>query len=150
MDAGVMTCAAAAPRRASARGSLGLAAGGSIEQKVYPDAYGADVWDEAEARRCFVHIVNSDLYREITGEQPPPSPVTAREYARHGLPWFALYDEAAPSLAAQHALSELKSVKQLDEQRSTCPLQDDQPVNVGPVKKLWSKLTAGAVRDGDW
>jgi hypothetical protein len=146
----VAPCAAAAPRRARASGSLGLAAGGSIEQKVYPDPYGSDVWDEAGARRCFVHIVNSELYREITGEPPPPSPVTAREYARRGLPWFELYDECAPSLPAGDTLSKLASVKELDEQRSSLPLQDDEPVHVGPVKKLWHKLTSGGVRDGEW
>jgi hypothetical protein len=148
--ASMAPCAAAAPARTRASGSLGLAAGGSIEQKVYPDPYGSDVWDETGALRCFVHIVNSELYREITGEAPPPSPVTARAYARRGLPWFALYDERAPSLSAQHTLSELASVKELDEQRSSLPLQDDDPVNAGPVKKLWRKLTAGGVRDGEW
>ena len=145
-----MAPSAAAPGRARAAGSLGLAAGGSIQQKVYPDPYGSDVWDEDGALRCFVHIVNSELYREITGEAPPPSPVTAREYARRGLPWFELYDECRASLPAESALSTVKSVKAVDEQRSTAPLQDDDPVRVGPVTKLWRKLTAGGVRDGDW
>ena len=36
------------------------------------------------ASRVFVHIVNSELWRDITGEAPPPTPVTARSYSERG------------------------------------------------------------------
>ncbi len=32
-------------------------------------------------------------WREITGEEPPPTPVSARTYSEHGFPWFSLYVE---------------------------------------------------------
>jgi hypothetical protein len=31
-------------------------------------------------------------YREITGEEPPSTPISAKLYAQHGYPWFDLYD----------------------------------------------------------
>jgi hypothetical protein len=132
-------------------GAMGLAAGGRMKQKIYPDPHGLGTWDPENTGRVFVHIVNSELWREITGEAPPRSPVTAREYARHDLPWFDLYDEQAPTLDPGDPLTRVKSVKDKDAEHSDRPLQDDEPVQVGPVNKLWTKLASQArVRDGDW
>ena len=130
-------------------GAMGLGAGGKMKQKIYSDPHGLATWDEQQSGRLFVHIVNSELWREITGEAPPESPVTAREYANHDLPWFDLYDEGAPTLSSQSTLDQVRSIKQMDQQQCTLPLQDDEPVKVGPVKKLWNHL-AGGLRDGDW
>jgi len=150
-------CTLAAPMLAcgaarSPSGQMGLAAGGCMDQKIYPDMYGLDTWDQAAGARVFVHLVNSELWRQITGEAPPPTPVTARSYAEAGLPWFDLYDESAPTLAPTSKLAGVKSIKQLDQTKSTLPLQDDAPVAVKQVKKLWWKHHPGAVivDDGDW
>src|SRR5262249_42022478 len=56
-------------------GEMGLGAGGTMVQKIYPDPHGLATWDETNYGRVFVHIVNSRLWREITGEDPPPTPV---------------------------------------------------------------------------
>jgi hypothetical protein len=140
---------AAHSRRRS--GAMGLAAGGRMKQKVYPDPHGIETWDEEHTGRVFVQIVNSELWREITGEPPPPTPVTSREYARHGLPWFDLYDEQLATVDPAESLAGVKSVKELDAAKSTLPLQDDEPVEPEPVKSLMVKL-AGVlgVRDGKW
>lgn len=138
-----MACAAPAP---SGAGQMGLAAGGRMKQKIYPDAHGLDTWDPNVCGRVFVHIVNSALWREITGEEPPSTPVTARSYAQHGLPWFDLYDEHLPAVSHASPLKTVKSVKQVDGEKSTLPLQDDASVEPSIVKKIW----AGLVRDGDW
>ncbi len=139
-----------APGRSSA-GSMGLGAGGRMKQKIYPDAHGIDTWNTAERSRVYVHIVNSELWREITGEAPPTTPVTAREYEKHGLPWFDLYDEAAGTLPGTDTLKDVQSIKELDAEKSSLPLQDDDSVEPGSVKKLWHKaLGAFGVRDGDW
>lgn len=143
---------AAAPAMRCASGQMGLAAGGRMDQKIYPDSYGVPTWDQGAGARVFVHLVNSELWREITGEAPPPSPVTARSYAEAGLPWFDLYDEAAATIAPTSTLAGVKSVKQIDQAKSTLPLQDDAPVAVKQVKKLWWKHHPGAVivDDGEW
>ena len=142
-------CAAAPPApaaRASAAGAMGLGAGGRMKQKIYPDSHGIDTWDQSHSGRVFVHIVNSEMWRDITGEPPPPSPVSARTYAQHGLPWFALYDEQLPTLAPAQTLAAVKSIKDIDAGKSTLPLQDDAPVTPGPVHVL----PLDAVHDGDW
>ena len=140
--------ACAAPSAAPG-GAMGLGAGGRMEQKIYPDPHGIDTWSRSETSRVFVHIVNTELWREITGERPPETPVTAKEYARHGLPWFSLYDESAPAHSGTKTLRKVKSIRELDGERSDRPLQDDEPVEPGPVKKLWMQVVGG-VRDGKW
>ena len=140
-----------ARRSRSSAGSMGLAAGGRMTQKIYPDPYGLEAWDLSVRSRVFVHIVNSELWREITGEEAPATPVTAKSYASAGLPWFALYDEAAPTLEPTAVLAGVKSVNALDAEKSTSPLQDDGSVQPGPVKGLWHKLAdALSVDDGKW
>jgi hypothetical protein len=130
-------------------GQMGLAAGGRMEQKVYPDPYGIDAWDEDATARIFVHIVNSELWREITGERPPETPVTAKEYRKHGLPWFALYDEGMPTLDGQSTLKRVKSVAAMDEEKFDASLMDDTDTDPSVVKKLYL-LAKHLVRDGQW
>jgi hypothetical protein len=139
---------ASAPRRSA--GALGLAAGGRMRQKLYPDPYGLATWDPTQTARVFVHLVSSERWRELTGEAPPPTPVTAREYARHGLPWFDRYDEHQATLAPTPTLAAVKSVATLDAEHATAPLQDDAPVPIGPVQVLPCPLPPDAVRDGTW
>jgi hypothetical protein len=144
-----MACAPAAPMRARAAGAMGLAAGGRMKQSIYADPYGSDAWDETPASRCFVHLVSSELWREITGEPPPSTPITPREYQRAGLPWFELYAEQAPALDGSSILAHVKSVKELDAEKSSLPLQDDSPLEPAPVKTIWHHVTS-FVRDGNW
>jgi hypothetical protein len=147
----------ASPYRTAARAcagagaAMGLSAGGRMKQSIYPDPHGIDTWDEGRTSRVFVHIVNSTMWREITGEEPPASPITARDYAAHHLPWFEVYDEGLGALDATSKLAGVKSVKEIDAEKSTLPLQDDESVNGGPIKKLWGTLASIAgVRDGKW
>lgn len=109
---------------------MGLAAGGKMRQKIYRDEYGVDTWDATRAGRVFVHIVNSLDYREITGREPPPTPISARTYAELGLPWFDLYDEAIPDVEPAEALANVKSVKAVDAEKGFGSQQDDAPVDV--------------------
>lgn len=132
-------------------GAMGLAAGGRMCQSIYPDPHSLEIWDPKNTSRSFVHIVNSDLWREITGEAAPPTPVTAREYERAGLPWFELYDEHRGTLKGSAALRRVKSVKEKDLEKSTHPLQQDGSVAVPVVVKLGTKGASSVdIRDGDW
>jgi hypothetical protein len=91
--------------------ALGLAAGGTIEQKVYPDPYGVRTWDGSSSTQISIALVNSEDFISISGEAPPPSPISAQDYNRLGFPWFKLYDD---ELATVKASSVLKKVKTLE------------------------------------
>lgn len=93
---------------------MGLAAGGKIKQKIYPDPYGIDTWDQDSRETVFVHLVNSGQYKAITNEEPPPTPIDAKTYTEYGLPWFDLYDEAKGDVSASEKLAQVKSVTERD------------------------------------
>lgn len=138
---------------APASGSeMGLAAGGKMKQKIYPDSYGIDTWDETNFGRVYVHIVNSMMYREITGKEPPQTPVTAKTYTQLGFPWFDLYDEHKSDVAASEILSQVKSVKEMDGEKGFAAQQDDTSVKIPneQVKQLKLKSDPNQVRDGNW
>ncbi len=102
--------AAAAPAAEAAGAEMGLAAGGRMRQKIYPDPHGIDTWDPDHRGRVFVHIVNSQLWTQITGEPLPSTPVSAETYLEAGLPWFDLYDDGLGDVEAPDALRNVQSV----------------------------------------
>ena len=101
------------PESAASPG-MGLAAGGRMTQKIYPDPYGLDTWDQASGVSVHIHIVNSEQYEAITGELPPPTPIDARTYTERGFPWFELYDETRADLAAAERLRGVRSTGEID------------------------------------
>ncbi|HEY7545931.1 MAG TPA: hypothetical protein VID27_13650, partial [Blastocatellia bacterium] len=135
---------------APAGAEMGLAAGGRMEQKIYPDPHGIDTWDDNNYGRVYVHIVNSLAYREITGLEPPLTPVTAKTYSEYGLPWFDLYDEKMGDIKAPDAFKQIKSVKEMDKEKGFAPQQDDDTVNVPEDKIITYKIDKTEVEDGNW
>ncbi len=95
-------------------GEMGIAGGGAIEQRVYPDPYGLDSWDAGNFHDIRILILSSEVFRSVIGQQPPPSPITAADYERAGLPWFRLEDEELGDLGATEKLQHLKTVNRRD------------------------------------
>jgi len=118
-------------------GELGLGAGGKMKQKIYPDPHGVDTWDTNNYGSVFVHLVNSEQYRDLTGLEPPPTPISAQTYTENGLPWFDLYDEALGDLAVPEGLTQIESIKQLDKKKEIRD-QDDPSIDIdsSQIKKL--------------
>lgn len=110
--------------------SMGLAAGGRMRQKIYPDPHGIETWDEKNFGRVFVHILNSEMFREVTGQAPPPSPVSAETYTAYGLPWFDLYDGDMGDIGSPGELQKVKSVEKLDLEKENEPVQVFEYLNI--------------------
>lgn len=111
---------------------LGVAAGGTARQRIYPDPYGLETWDQEAFGVAFLWLVNSRQYQVITGEPGPPTPITARTYTEHGLPWFQLYDEDRGDLAPAGRLGRVQSLREREAGRGAGPDPDDEPVAVDP------------------
>jgi hypothetical protein len=122
----------------AASGEMGLGAGGRIRQKIYPDPYGVEVWDPENRGQVFVHIVNSEQYRKLTGLEPPPTPVSVQTYVEHGLPWFDLYDEAEGDVAPPEQLTSVKTIEEKDAETGVEAEQGVASVDVNEtdIKKL--------------
>jgi hypothetical protein len=135
-DMGVLRSIAFGAGQTTKESEMGLAAGGKMRQKIYPDPHGLEVWDSENRGSALIHIVNSLTYREITGKKPPPSPISAKTYTEHGLPWFDLYDETMKDVEAPEKLKRVKSVGAVDEEKGA-PSQEELELDVpeGQVKK---------------
>lgn len=134
---------------ASIDAPMGLGAGGKMKQDIYPDSYGIDTWDKESTGRVFVHIANSMAWRDITGEEPPPTPTSASLYTEYGLPWFDLYDDGKGDIARSKELTKVKTVKEIDDDKGFGNQQDDSSVAVpqGQVKTIKDETL---VNDGAW
>ena len=111
-------------------GAMGLGAGGQIRQKVYLDSYGLDAWDLQNFGSVWVHILNSEQYRAVTGLEPPPTPIDAHTYTQYGFPWFQLYDEDLRNVPAAERLARVKSLRERQAQRGETASTVDRPVEV--------------------
>jgi hypothetical protein len=119
----------AAPKVSSAPQSMGLGAGGEMKQKIYPDSYGIDVWDQDNYGHVAINIVNSAQFLELTGIQPPPTPVDTKAYTNYGLPWFDLYDEFKGDVSPSEHLTTVKTIAEIDAQKGETAI-DNGSVNV--------------------
>lgn len=115
---------------------MGLAPGGLMRQEIYEDEHGIDVWDTSICARCFVHIVNSVDFFQITGCEPPGKPQTAQDYTNAGLPWFKLYGGDRKALEGAKKLAGLDSVASVKLKKGEGFLSDNDPVTPKVVKKL--------------
>lgn len=78
----------------------------------------------------WVHILNSEQYRAVTGLEPPPTPIDARTYTQYGFPWFQLYDEELRDVPAAERLARVKSLRERQAERGNTAGAVDQPVEV--------------------
>jgi hypothetical protein len=126
---------------------MGLAPGGRMKQEIFDDFYKMTDWDNGNNSRCFVHIANSMTWRQITDEEPPTTPCTAGEYARHGLPWFMWYDDKTATLDGSKELAGMKSVATLGKKKKEVPLPENQSITSMPVIPLGPGLKKKKVRE---
>jgi hypothetical protein len=119
--------------------SMGLGGGGTIRQRTYEDPYGADAWDPASAVRVRIALLNAEQWKQATGEPPPPSPVSAEDYARAGLPWFDLYDDDRSDVAPAAELAALPATGSDEPDRDPADL---------PVRRLVPPAGKGTPIEG--
>ena len=115
---------------------MGLAPGGRMRQEIYDDPYGLDAWDQRHASRCFVTIANSEQWMAMTGEKPPTTPPTAKQYADAGLPWFDYYDGDATAVEGAEKFADLASVAEIGVKKGEAPLPENESLIETRVVRL--------------
>jgi hypothetical protein len=81
------------PPLLSAAKKMGLTRGGNQSREILADEYGVDTWDPDVFGVIKVYLIDTLAFHKITGNDPPPTPVTPRIYADYGLPWLDRYNE---------------------------------------------------------
>ncbi len=92
--------------------AIGIAAGGYICQTIVADTHIPNIWQPDCSTIFNVQIVNSEHFRNITGQLPPSTPITAEAYAAHGYPYYKIFNEKPSSV--QGAFKGIKSVNEKD------------------------------------
>lgn len=64
--------------------TMGIGPGGSITQKIHADTSDPRIWDVANSKILYVHLVNSEEFEAITGLPPPKPPNPRNEVTRPG------------------------------------------------------------------
>ena len=108
--------------------SMGLGAGGTMRQEIFKDPPHFSDWDLSLSNRCFVHLCNSLMWRQVTGSNPPHPPFTAKEYSRAGVPWFDYYRDDLSALSGSKVLDKVKSVFAFGQAKEEKPLPDNSPI----------------------
>lgn len=93
---------------------MALAAGGLIKQNVVEDPICSDRWEDVAPLHLNVQILNSEIFRKVTKEEPPSTPLSAASYAEAGLPFFKLYEEPSKVFGS---FKTIKSVAGLDQEK---------------------------------
>lgn len=137
-----------AKRRAAAAPDMALGMGGSMKQDVYQDRRPLDDWDTAHAGRCFVHLANAMVWRQVTGAEPPTVPPTAKEYTQAGLPWFDYYAADLRPVEGSGILRALRSIAGLAAGKGDNPLPENESVVPRPVVPIHAPRSGDKVREG--
>jgi len=129
------------------RATMGFSPGGRMFQEIYRDPFKFSDWDVEHSSRCFTHLTNSLVWRDITGEDPPTVPLTAKEYTRRGLPWFEYYGESSQALGGSKTLAGVKTVSEMGAQKGDVPLPENETVSPKNVWRIGGNLKRGQVRE---
>ena len=126
---------------------MGLGMGGRMKQQIYEDPHKIDEWDLETSSRCFVHLCNALVWREITEYSPPQTPVTALEYERAGLPWFDYYRDDLAVLEGSKILAGLKSVVKLSKEKGDMAVIGNNSVEIETLEYCGPKRRPQIVRE---
>ncbi|KAE9374216.1 hypothetical protein N431DRAFT_543615 [Stipitochalara longipes BDJ] len=93
-------------------GEMSLGVGGLIKQAILRDLHPPTAWDGDNTAIFNIQLLSADVFEQVTGVSPPPSPVTAETYAAAGLPFYEIQGENGEGIKG--LFSDVKSVGQLD------------------------------------
>lgn len=135
------------PLKSASLKSMGLAQGAQLNQEIFEDPHGLDVWDQANAERLFIHIVDAAFWEKVTGEPCPGCPIPASEYKGS----YFDYTTDGTALKGSGILSEVKTVSQKDKQHGFVDQQDDSPLDETKTNGVVDFSTSkNKIKDGTW
>ena len=121
--------------------TLGIGVGGNILQEIKADTSDPRMWDVANSKILYIHIVNSRDFKTITGVPPPETPVSWKQYSDLGLPYEKEWeheDSKSKGINFKGAFDKLVSLEEVDEDVDVDEDEDeDQEEDEEEESKLW-------------
>lgn len=109
--------------------SMGIGAGGEIEQKIYPDPYGISEWNLENPIKFNIRVVNALMWEALTGNKPHHQAPDRNDYKHYSYPWFDLYDEKYSDTKPTDVLAAIKSAYD----GSEAPINYAPPIAINKV-----------------
>lgn len=135
-------CASAASMECAP--AMGMGAGGFMKQEIYEDKYGFDKWDRNLSQKVFVHLLNSNQYKHVTGKTINPS-ITLDTYKKYNYPWFDYYsDEKA--IAGSEKLAKVDSIASMQAKNNENILGNNDSIDMKNIITIGKKN----VKSGNW
>jgi hypothetical protein len=120
-----------------------------MKQEIYADPWAPGDWDTSAPARVWVHLCDAVNWFRITGELPPQEPVTAKEYAEFGLPWFDYYREDMDVLQGSPEFAKVQSVFSLAQQKGDSTVPQEAPLPALPVVAIGPHAPEHTVTEWD-
>jgi hypothetical protein len=127
--------------------AMGLGAGGRMRQEIFEDPHDFSDWDLSMSSRCFVHLCNSFMWRQVTGSNPPHPPLTTKEYRRAGVPWFDYYRDDLSVLPGSAVLDKVKSLFALGQTKGEKLLTDNSSMEPEVIVQYGNARRPDEVRE---
>lgn len=124
---------------------MAIAGGGNIKQAIVKDIYDPDNWDVENCILFNVNLLPAANFKQLTGLEPPPTPVSAKEYESWGLPFYDIYNE--PKSGIHGNFGNLKSVASMDVVKGVKKSTDEKEKDIKfPVVELFTSKAASSFR----
>ena len=138
---------------------MSLGVGGMIKQAILRDPHPSSAWDSDNTAMFNIQLLSANVFEQVTGFAPPPSPVTAETYAAASLPFYEIKGEEGQGVKGvfSSVFSDIKSVRQLDKDNgigeedeelwfSTVKLdKTGQPLAFRPINQLIQDVMAWGI-----
>lgn len=126
--------------------SMGLGAGGRIDQEIYEDEFEVNQWETLPLSKVWVHLVSAAEWQRFTGELAPESWISVEDYVEAGLPWFDYVNPTGVDVAVTPGMAGIKSIGELSGSDESLPV-------VSPEDSVVRTIVGnrdGRVATGSW
>jgi hypothetical protein len=102
---------------------MAIAAGGKIVQEIVQDVSMASEWRNQAPITFNLQLLDAACFEAVTGQAPPPTPITAEVYHRYGLPFFNLPEEPSSIHGDFSSIKSLMTLEGKDEEHLDFPVE---------------------------
>jgi len=125
-------------KREDASKEMSVGAGGTIKQVIHADTNKPELWDQEKMILFNLQLLDATCFKQTFSIEPPKTPISAKVYAKHGYPFFKLYEQPS-GIFGQF---DLKTVGDLDKQNGEKIVahRDEHDLQFPTVSIGWNRL----------